>query len=182
MLIRLTKYLSLAIPLCFPACRRENDLDYERIHSGLVFGHFSINTETFLCQSGNVLAPWLSKPGYIPAHCKWKGGSSECGPTCALCSGLFAEVQKCHDELCVPSLSAHSQCFHPIGTPANCLSPAKPLSGVSVHLIIITICLAAGNMGAHIRYALWDSLIVTSTTSHIFALINDSHQEQTDEW
>lgn len=171
------------MPLCFPACGRENDLDYERIHSGLVFGSFSINTETFLCQSGNVLALWFSKPGHNPAHCKWIGGSSECVPTHALCSGPFAErVQNCHGECCVPSLSTHSQCFHPIGAPDNCLASAKPFSGGSVHLIMITICLAAGNMGAHIRYALWDSLIVASTTSHIFSLINGSHQEQSDEW
>lgn len=110
----------------------------------------------------------------------WEGALRVCPHTLSAL-GSLQRVQNCHGECCVPSLSMHSQCFRPTGAPDNCLASAKPFSGGSVHLIMITICLAAGNMGAHIRYALWDSLIVASTTSHIFALINDSHQEQSDE-
>lgn len=110
----------------------------------------------------------------------WEGALSVCPHVLSALDPL-QRVQKCHSELCVPSLSMHSQCFHPLGASDNCVASAKPSSGGSVHLIMITACLAAGKMGAHIRYALWDSLIVASTTSHIFALINDSHQEPTDE-
>lgn len=110
----------------------------------------------------------------------WEGALRVC-PHELSALGPLQKVQKHHGELCLPSLSMHSQCFHPTGAPDNCLASAKPFSGSSVHLIMTTISLAAGNMGAHIRYALWDALIVASTTSHIFALINDSHQEQTDE-
>lgn len=110
----------------------------------------------------------------------WEGALSVC-PHVLSALGPLQRVQNCLGECCVPSFSMHSQCFHPIEAPDNCLASAKPFSGATVRLIMITICLAVGNMGAGIRYALWDPLIVTSTTSRIFALINDSHQEQSDE-
>jgi len=67
MLIRLTKSPSLAVPLCFLACGIENDLDYERILSGLAFAHFAENTETSLWWPANALTLWLSKPGNVSA-------------------------------------------------------------------------------------------------------------------